>query len=76
MANSKIYLSKRFKQLREERGISQAEFADLSLLVLGETLSISSVQSLEQGRRALKPELLLEIARYFKVNPNELAVRK
>lgn len=75
MAN-KLYASARLKELREKSGMTQGEFVGIMTVWLDEPISLSMLQSIEQGRRPVKPELVLEIARYFKVEPKELAVRK
>lgn len=73
---SKLYVAPELKQLREAKGMTQQELVDILYLTQGVTLTLRMLRALEQGNRAVQPDLLLELARFFKVNPNELAVRK
>lgn len=73
---SKLYLTPKLKELREANNMSQQEFVSMMAVWLDKTLSLSMVQKMEQGKRPINPELLLEIARYFKLNPSELVERR
>lgn len=59
--------------LREEKKMTQQELADMVSIMQGIKVSMYTIRALEQGQRPITPELLLELAKFFKVNPNELA---
>lgn len=73
---SKLYLTGKLKELREANNMSQQEFVQMMSVWLDDSLSLSMVQKMEQGKRPIRPELVLEIARYFKVEPSSLAERR
>lgn len=73
---SKLYATKRLKELREENNMTQSEFVGLLDIWLDEPVSLSIVQKWEQGQRPINPEVLLEIAKYYKVQPKELVERR
>jgi transcriptional regulator with XRE-family HTH domain len=73
---SKLYVTSRLKELRESNNMSQQEFVQMMGVWLDKPLSLSMVQKMEQGKRPINPELLLEIAKYFKVEPKELVERR
>lgn len=73
---SKLYATKRLKELRETNGLTQEEFVGMLCVWLDKPVSLSTVQKWEQGTRSMNPEVLLEVARYFKVEPKELVERR
>ena len=73
---SKLYVTNKLKELREAANMSQQEFVQMMGIWLDKPLSLSMVQKMEQGKRPINPELLLEIAKYFKVEPKELVERR
>lgn len=73
---SKLYATSRLKELREAAGMTQQEFVGMLDIWLDEPVSLSTVQKWEQGQRPINPDTLLEIAKYFKVEPKELVVRR
>lgn len=73
---SKLYPTKRLKELREAAEITQEEFVGLMAVWLDEPVSLSMVQKWEQGKRPINPNMLLEIAKYFKVEPKEIVERR
>lgn len=73
---SKLYAKPKLKELRESNGMSQQEFVGMLCIWLDKPVSLSTIQKWEQGTRPMNPEVLLEVARYFKVNPDVLAERR
>lgn len=73
---SKLYVTKRLKELREEKDMTQQEFVSLMDVWLDEPVSLSLLQKWEQGQRPINPEILLEIAKYFRVEPKEIVERR
>lgn len=73
---SKLYATKKLKELREAANMTQEEFVNMMAVWLDEPVSLSMVQKWEQGQRPINPNMLLEIAKYFKVEPKELVERR
>lgn len=69
MTEHKIYLhfSRRIKQLRAEKGLTQKEFAEIF------NIKQTSVSHYENGTRMPENKLLFEIAKYFNVSGDWLA---
>lgn len=61
-----IELGKRLKELRNERGLSQEDFATLS------HLDRTYVSGLERGKRNPSFLILLKIAKVFEITLNDL----
>lgn len=72
----KIYVNGKLKRMRESKNLTQQEFVSIMEVMTDEPISLSVVQKLEQGVRPINPELLLDIAKYFKVEPKQLVERK
>ena len=73
---SKLYVTGRLKELRDAANMTQQEFVSMMAVWLDEPVSISLVQKWEQGQKPINPVALLEIAKYFKVEPKELVERR
>jgi len=73
---SRMFVTKRLKQLREQHKLEQKEFVDLLAVWLDEPVSLSFYQKWEQGQKPIQPIQALELARFFKVNPSELVERR
>lgn len=73
---SSLYATKRLKKLRENAGLTQEEFVSMMAVWLDKPISISIVQKWEQGKRPMKPEVVNEIAAYYKVEPKEFVERR
>lgn len=73
---SKLYITSRLKELRQANNMTQEEFVSIMTVWLEEPISLSLVQKWEQGLKPINPTSLLEIARYFKVQPAELVERR
>lgn len=73
---TKLYATSKLKELREANNMTQQEFLGMLDVWLDESVSLSLVQKWEQGIRPINPETLLEIAKYFKVEPKELVERR
>lgn len=73
---SKLYVTSKLKELRESANMTQIDFANIMAVWLDEPISISLIQKWEQGQRPINPTALLEIAKYFKIEPKELVERR
>lgn len=73
---SKLYVTKELKRLRESKSMTQEDFAGMMAVWLNEPVSLSMVQKWEQQQRPIKPEAVLEIANYFKVEPKTFVERR
>jgi transcriptional regulator with XRE-family HTH domain len=67
----KLYLTKRFKELREEKGYTQKELAELLSIQLGKGISVGLVQKWEQKARPIAPIDAVAISRYFNISMKE-----
>lgn len=76
MAKTEWYATPKLKELREERGYTQKEMADLISLALGRPISDSLYQKWEQQVQNLMPEQVLELSRYFKTDYKELVEQR
>lgn len=56
--------------------MTQEEFVQMLAVWLDKPVSLSTVQKWEQGTMAMQPTQVLELAKFFKVNPSELVERK
>lgn len=73
---SSLYATSKLKELREQAGLTQQEFVSMMAVWLDESLSLSMVQKWEQGKRPIKPEMVNEIAAYYKVEPKAFVERR
>lgn len=76
MAKSELYATTKLKELRELRGYTQKEMADLLSMELGRNVSESLYQKWELGTQNLLPEQVLDISKYFKIDYKELVERR
>lgn len=68
--------SKRLRQFREAREWSQQEMCDYITLETGVVISRSMLHKLENGERAAKATLALEISRATKIPVQELVFQE
>lgn len=73
---TKLYLTSKFKELREQNGWTRKEFADLLSVLLKSEISESTLNMWERGERAIAPEVALELSRHYKIQLVELVERK
>lgn len=76
MSKAILYATPLLVQKRNEKNMSQKEFADWLTLELGRPVSASIVQKWEQRRERISSELALEIARVIKVQVLDLVKRQ
>lgn len=76
MAKIKWYATTKLKELREKRGYTQKEMADLLSLELGRNVSESLYQKWEQGEQNLLPEQVLVIAKFARIDYKELVEQR
>lgn len=73
---TKLYLTNKFKELREQNGWTRKEFADLLSVLLKTEISESTLNMWERGERSIAPEVALELSRHYKIQLQELIERK
>jgi len=76
MAKTEWYATTKLKELREDRGYTQKEMADLISLALGRSISESLYQKWEQGVQNLLPEQVLELSKYFRIDYKEIVEQR
>lgn len=66
------YVTKKFKQFRDDRDWSQKEMADFLTLQLGKEISRTTVNYWENAKRGLMAEQALELSKALSIPPIEL----
>lgn len=76
MGKIKWYATTKLKEIRDSRGYTQKEMADLLSLELGRPISESLYQQWEAGSQNMLPEQVLEVAKWARVGVQELVEQK
>lgn len=70
------FMTKRFRQYRDERDWSRKQMADFLSLQLGRSLSQSTIQKWEEQRMGVNAETALDVAKALQIQVMELVERK
>lgn len=73
---SQIYITGKMKEVRESKGWTQQELADLLSVNTDVDISLSYLQKLENQNKPVSPEIALEISRFLRVELKDLVIRK
>lgn len=72
MQRKQFYATKRLKEIRDDRGLTQQEMADALGLVLDRNISHSLYQKWEQGTQSVQLKVAIEVCRELEVKMKEL----
>lgn len=70
------YATHRLRKYREERDWSQAQLAEFLSLQLNKSVTRSTVQKWEEGKRGIVAEQALEMSKILKIPVMELVARR
>lgn len=73
---AKVYATKRLKQIREDLGHTQKEFASLLTVEIGREITLPIYQKWELGIRPIEPSIALEIAKKYKLDLQDIVERR
>lgn len=73
---SKLYLSKKVKELREHKGYTQENVCELLEIGTEKAIPIVTYRKWENGTNPVLPIIILEIAKAFQVATSEVAERR
>lgn len=72
MGKQQYYATKKLKEVRESKGFTQQEMAEILTIRFGEDISPSTYQKIEQGIYSVKIEKAVAIARELELKITEL----
>jgi len=73
---TKLYLTNKLKEWREERGWTQNQVTEFIKLHLNKDVSLSLVQKWEDGIKPITPEMAVELIKIFKISSEDLFERR
>lgn len=74
--DGKLYAQPKLKEVREAKGLTQSEMADLLEMLTSKSVSPSMYQKWEQGTHGIDPDFAIKISKVLKVQLNELWTAK
>lgn len=72
----KWYATTKLKELRESRGYTQREMAELLSLEFGRNISESLYQKWENGDQNILPEQVIQLAKWSHIDVKELVEQR
>lgn len=72
MQRKQFYATKKLKEIRDERGLTQQEMADALSLILDRNISHSLYQKWEQGTQSVRLKDAIAVCRELEVKMKEL----